>query len=71
MSQRESQLLWLKDVIDHLQESCEQLEWTSNPEAARLLLDRMMQDMDCGKRLCSEIRTRTRATPSLAAVRVS
>jgi hypothetical protein len=59
MSQRESQLLWLKDVIGHLRESQEQLEWTDDPESARLLLERMMQDLECSKRLCAELRMRT------------
>lgn len=64
MSQRESQLLWLKDVIEHLQESHEQLQWTDDPEAARLLLERMLQDLECGKRLCAEIRMRTLQRPA-------
>lgn len=59
MSQRESRLLWLKDVIEHLRESHEQLEWTDDPESTSLLLDRMIQDLECGKRICAELRMRT------------
>lgn len=69
MSQRESQLLWLKDVIEHLREAQEQLEWTSDPEAARMLLDSMVQDLDCGKRLCADLRTRMPVRPVLLARR--
>lgn len=66
MSQRDSQLLWLRDVLDHVQECREQLEWTDDPEAARMLLDSMMQDLDCSKRLCADIRLRRPGRPVLA-----
>jgi len=67
MSQRETQLLWLKDVIEHLRESHEQLEWTDDPESARLLLERMVQDLECGKRLCAELRARIGPRPATLA----
>lgn len=59
MSQRESQLLWLKDVLEHLRDCQEQLEWVEDPESARLLLDSMVRDLECGKQLCEAIKART------------
>lgn len=59
MTQRESQRLWLKDLLDQLQDCHEQLEWADEPETARLLLDSMLRDLDCGRRLCEALKART------------
>ncbi len=59
MTQRASQLLWLKDVLEHLRDCQERLEWAEDPESARLLLDNMVRDLDCGKQLCESIKVRT------------
>jgi len=59
MTQRESHLLWLKDLLEHLHDCREQLEWADDPETARLLLDSMMRDLERGKSLCEAIKLRT------------
>jgi hypothetical protein len=59
MTQRESHLLWLKDLLDHLRDCHEQLQWADDPETARLLLESMVGDLDSGKRLCEALKPRT------------
>jgi hypothetical protein len=58
MTQRESHLLWLKDIVEHLRESCAQLEWTEDPQTARLQIDEMIGDLECGKKICEQIKAR-------------
>lgn len=59
MTQRESHLLWLKDLLQHLQECRDQLEWAEDPEAAQVLIDSILSDLECGKKVCEAIRVRT------------
>jgi hypothetical protein len=68
MSQRESHILWLKDVIEQLRDCREQLEWTEDPEMARMLLDRLMRDLDCGRKICEIIKSRTPVTKRAAPI---
>jgi hypothetical protein len=65
MSQRESCLLWLKDLLDHLRDSRQQLEEAERPEAARILVDSMLRDLECCLRLCESLRARMPA-PAVA-----
>jgi hypothetical protein len=58
MSQRETNLLWLKDLLEHLTASQQQLTWSEHPETVRLLLENMIRDLDCCRRLCETIRRR-------------
>ncbi len=58
MTQRESHQLWLKDILEQLRESQEQLDWTEDPSSARLVLERMMRDLDSGRRVCEAIKAR-------------
>ena len=59
MTQRESQILWLKDLFSHLHDCHEQLIWADEKETARILLESMIQDLDRGKRLCEAILSRS------------
>ena len=52
MSNRESNLLWMKDVIEHLSACQQQLEWSEDAETAQVLIDAMLRDLDCCRRLC-------------------
>jgi hypothetical protein len=59
MSQRETNLLWLKDLLEHLTASQQQLTWSEDPETIRLLAENMIRDLDCCRRLCETIRRRS------------
>ena len=40
MSQRETNLLWMRDLIEHLSECQQQLMWSSDPSTVSVLADR-------------------------------
>jgi hypothetical protein len=63
MSQRESNLLWLKDVLEHLSACRQELEWARDPETVHLLTTTMLRDLDTSRRLCETIRRRASAQP--------
>ena len=56
MSQRESNLIWLKDVLEHLRGCQTQLEWTEDAQAIHVLTDTMLRDLDCCRRRCEQLR---------------
>jgi hypothetical protein len=58
MSQRDANLLWLRDMLEHLSASQKQLEWAENPEAIRLLTERMLRDLERCQRVCENLRQR-------------
>lgn len=58
MNQRENNLIWLKDMLEHLAESREQLEWTEDSLAQRMITESMLRDLDCCRRLCESLRRR-------------
>jgi hypothetical protein len=62
MSRRESDLLWLRDVLDHLRDCQQQLQWTEDREAVRLLTETMLRDLDCCRRICESLRIRPEQT---------
>ena len=58
MSRRETDLLWLRDVLDHLRDCQQQLQWTEDREAVRILTETMLRDLDCCRRLCETLQRR-------------
>ena len=59
MSQREANLLWLKDMLEHLADCQRQLQWSEDKETIRLLTETMLRDLDRCQRLCEQVRQRT------------
>lgn len=55
MSQFDSKLLWLKDMLNHLRSCHQQLEWTEDDETRNVVLETMLRDLDCCKRLCMSL----------------
>jgi hypothetical protein len=58
MSQQEANLLWLRDLLEHLATSQKQLEWAERPQAVGLICETMIRDLERCKRLCEAIRQR-------------
>jgi hypothetical protein len=58
MSQRNTNLLWLRDMLEHLSASQKQLEWTDDAETVRLLTDSMLRDLERCQRVCETLRQR-------------
>jgi hypothetical protein len=60
MSQRESNLLWMKDLLEHLTSCQQQLHWTDDNETIELLTETMLRDLESCRRLCETLRRRVR-----------
>jgi hypothetical protein len=60
MSQRESNLIWLRDTIEHLSMCRQQMEWATDAETVHILAENMLRDLESCRRLCESIRQRTR-----------
>ena len=58
MSQRDTNLLWLKDMLEHLSACHEQLQWAEDRETVSVLTESMMRDLECCRRLCETLRRR-------------
>jgi hypothetical protein len=58
MGQRESNLIWLKDVLEHLQSCHKQLEWTTETETIHVLTETMLRDLDCCRKLLESLQRR-------------
>ena len=59
MSQRDTNLLWLKDTLDHLAACRQQVEWAEDPAAARVITETMLRDLERCRRLCEMLHRRT------------
>lgn len=60
MSQRDSNLLWLKDILENLRSCQQQLQWVEDSEAVQLITDTMLRDLECCRRICDGLRRRPR-----------
>jgi hypothetical protein len=59
MSQRETNLLWLKDTLEHLAGCREQLQWAGDAETVHVLTETMLRDLECCRRICEDIHRRS------------
>jgi hypothetical protein len=58
MSQRDANLLWLRDLLEHLNDSQQQLQVSEDGETIRVLTDSMLRDLESCRRLCESLRRR-------------
>jgi hypothetical protein len=65
MSQRESTLLWLKDMLEHLKHSQQQLSWTEDAPTVQVITESMIRDLECCRRLCEDLRQRACLRPAI------
>jgi hypothetical protein len=61
MSQRESNLLWLRDLLQHLTSCQERLEWAEGPDTVRVITETMLRDLERCRRLCEVLHSRSAA----------
>ena len=59
MSQREANLVWLKDLLGHLTACQRELEWAEGSETVHVITETMLRDLDCCRRLCEALHRRT------------
>jgi hypothetical protein len=58
MSQRNANLLWLRDMLEHLSACQKQLEWADDAETVRLVTESMLRDLERCQRVCETLRQR-------------
>jgi hypothetical protein len=58
MSQRDRNLIWLRDTLEHLSSCQQQLEWTEDAEAISVITETMLRDLASCRRLCEALHRR-------------
>jgi len=58
MSQRETNLIWLKDLLEHLRGCEQQLEWTEDAPTVQLITETMLRDLESCRKICKSMQRR-------------
>jgi hypothetical protein len=58
MSKRETNLLWLGDMLKHLKSCQEQLQWADDSMTVKVLTETMLRDLETCRRLCESLKRR-------------
>lgn len=58
MSQRDTRLLWLRDMLGQLSACQRQLQHTRDAEMICVLTDNMIRELESCRRLCQELQRR-------------
>jgi hypothetical protein len=58
MKDRRQTLLWMKDLIEHMNRCHEQLQWAADGPSESYLAESMLVDLNQCQRLCEELRAR-------------
>jgi len=66
MKNRRNTLLWMKDLIEHMNQCHQQLEWAADDSSKSFLAESLMVDLVECKRLCEELREFPGRSHSLA-----
>lgn len=67
MKDRRQTLLWMKDLIEHMNRCHEQLQWAADGPSESYLTESMLVDLSQCQRLCEELRSTPRRGRVLAA----
>jgi hypothetical protein len=59
MSQRETNMLWLRDTLEQLSVCQQRLEWAEDAESVGVLTQTMIRDLDRCRRMCLELNRRS------------
>ena len=60
MRDRQTTLLWMKDLIEHMARCQEQLQWANEGPSARFLTDSLLVDLTECQKLCERLKTPAR-----------
>lgn len=63
MAQRQANLLWLKDMLEHLSACQQQLLWTEDADSVCVLTESMLRELDSCRRLCEDMHRRASNLP--------
>lgn len=59
MTTRKDNLLWLKDLLEQIDDRRQQLEWSEDPRAMQVLTESMQRDLDRCRQLCERLHEQT------------
>lgn len=59
MSNRRTTLLWMKDLIEHMNQCHDQLEWAGDESTASYLTESLLVDLTECRRLCEQLQDRS------------
>ena len=62
MPDRQNTLLWMKDLLEHMTQCHEQLQWASDGRTESFLAQRLMGDLAECQRLCEHLHQGDRAS---------
>lgn len=57
MRNKQTTLLWMKDLLEHMSQCHERLQWAADGRMESFLTDSLMDDLAECRRLCEELRT--------------
>jgi hypothetical protein len=66
MRDRRDVLLWMKDLIEHMNRCHEQLQWAGDGPTQAFLAESMMVDLTECRDLCEQLAGRAGRVPALA-----
>lgn len=58
MSQRQVELLRLRDLVDHITTSLDQLAWTDDPHSQHYLSESVLRNLESSRRVCMQLHRR-------------
>jgi hypothetical protein len=65
MRNRRDLLLWMKDLLDHMNQCHEQLQWASDGQTEAYLAETLMVDLSECKKLCDQLKPEPRKSKTL------
>ncbi len=67
MIKRRNTLLWMKDLIEHMNQVHDQLQWAGDGRTETFLAESLLVDLAECQRLCQELRDRPRRSRPMVA----
>ncbi len=67
MRNRRHTLLWMKDLLDHMNQCHEQLQWAADGPTEAYLAETLMVDLSECQKLCQQLNPSPRQAPSMSA----
>jgi hypothetical protein len=66
MRNRRHTLLWMKDLLEHMNQCHEQLQWAADGQTEAYLAETLLVDLTECQKLCEQLKPPARKAPSLA-----
>ena len=64
---RHKTLLWMKDLLDHMNQCHEQMQWAGDNATEAFLAEKLMVDLSECQKLCEQLRSRPQSRAGLFA----